>query len=319
MSTSSAQYPPFAVSLFQRHDGYSFGYKVLGREHLGAKTPLVLVQGLSAVGLVDWLPLAQHLGNARPVLIFDNRGMGSSKIGKGHVADAFSIRDMSMDVISIVKVQTRLGWNEIDLLGFSMGGMIAQAVLVEDKIHRSFKIRHALLFATSAKAAHSDLLAAMPKPTEKKLTLDEKKELIRPFIRVNYDPKFVASPRNHDLLERRTMESVMTRRPARTIAHQMQAIAKYDVRKQIPSVPTSTPVLVVHGTEDRSVYFTELDYILRGIKHAQVARFGGMGHSWADYYTPQFWTEFISAFCDDQPIDGFVKVGEHGMANAAKL
>ncbi|KDE04297.1 hypothetical protein MVLG_05255 [Microbotryum lychnidis-dioicae p1A1 Lamole] len=106
MSTSSAQYPPFAVSLFQRHDGYSFGYKVLGREHLGAKTPLVLVQGLSAVGLVDWLPLAQHLGNARPVLIFDNRGMGSSKIGKGHVADAFSIRDMSMDVISIVKVQT---------------------------------------------------------------------------------------------------------------------------------------------------------------------------------------------------------------------
>ncbi|SCV69497.1 BQ2448_2517 [Microbotryum intermedium] len=317
MSTSEAHYPPFAVSLFQRHDGYSFGYKVLGREHLGVKTPLVLVHGLSAVGLVDWLPLAQHLGNTRPVLIFDNRGMGSSRIPKGHEKTGFSIRDMGMDVISIVK---RLGWKEIDLLGFSMGGMIAQAILVEDKIHRSFTIRHALLFATSAKAAHSDLLAAMPKPTEKKLTLEEKKEMIRPFIiKVNYDPKFVANPRNHELLERRTLESVMTRRPAGTIAHQMQAIAEYDVRKQLPSIPTSIPVLIVHGREDRSVYFTELDYIVRGIKHAQIARFGGMGHSWADYYTPTFWTEFISAFCDDAPIDRFVKVGEHGMANAAKL
>lgn len=71
-----------------------------------------------------------------------------------------------------------------------------------------------------------------------------------------------------------------TRRPSRVVAQQVKVIAGYDVRKQLPTaVPDSLKTLLIHGTLDRSVYFTESAYILKGIKHAQLLEYPGMGHA----------------------------------------
>jgi len=80
---------PRACSLFDRSDGLTFAYKVLNRSSLtSGKTPLVLVTGcaslsplsltspltsrirLSAVGLIDWFPLAGLLAEKRPGTLF---------------------------------------------------------------------------------------------------------------------------------------------------------------------------------------------------------------------------------------------------------
>lgn len=82
MVSPDATYPAFAFSLWDRPDGTgTFAYKVLGKRESG--TPLVLIHGfvcsplfspaiqaeldrLSAVGLVDWSPLAEKLAEKRP-------------------------------------------------------------------------------------------------------------------------------------------------------------------------------------------------------------------------------------------------------------
>ncbi|GAA5823908.1 hypothetical protein JCM3770_000336 [Rhodotorula araucariae] len=296
-----------AHSLFERHDGYSFAYKVLGRS--SAQTPLVLVHGLSAVGLVDWFPLAEALAAHRPVLVFDNRGIGGSSIPAAKKAEPYDVLAMAQDVVDLVK---HVGWKEIDLLGFSMGGMIAQTVLVSPRL--PFKIRHAVLVATSAKPAHSDLLQAIPSPPEGVLSYEEKCELVRPFVYIGYDPQFVKDPRNKALLERRVRESVDAKRPSRTVQHQIGVIAGYDVRRQLPSVPATLPVLVLHGTLDRSVYYTEHKYILQGLKHAQLLTFDGIGHSWYDYYDTGYWTALLNRFLADEEVASLVPPAQPRLA-----
>ncbi|GEM11762.1 alpha/beta hydrolase [Rhodotorula toruloides] len=272
---------PHAYSIFERHDGLSFAYKVLGRNQHA--TPLVMVHGLSAVGLIDWMPLAASIANRRPVLIFDNRGIGSSYIPKEKAGDMYDVRDMANDVVELVK---HVGWKEIDLLGFSMGGMIAQTVLVTPRV--PFKIRHAVLAATSAKPAHSDLLQAIPQPPGGELTYEDKIKLVTPFVYVGYDPNFVQDPVNKEILDRRVRESVESRRPART-------------RTKSVSSPATTS-----GNSSRSVYYTESSYIRKGIPHAQFLSLDGVGHTWYDYFTLDWWTDLLNRFLDGGDVSSLV-------------
>lgn len=78
-------------------------------------------------------------------------------------------------------------------------------------------------------------------------------------------------------------------------------IAGYDVRKRLSTIPSTLPVLILHGTLDRdyflfqgsfarvvftltyrfqtgSVYYTEAKYLTDGIKHAKLQTFEGVGH-----------------------------------------
>lgn len=191
------------------------------------------------------------------------------------------------------------------------------------------------------KAAHSDLLSAIPKPTKAVMTFEEKCELVRPFIyvrppslllsephsfshfQIGYDPSFVQDPKNLPLLNQRVIESVSTRRPARSIGLQLAVIAGYDVRQKLPSVPTCLPVLVIHGKLDRSVYFSERKYIEKGIQHATLAilpsdDIGHMsvpplffprgmgterwiGRRWYEYFGEEFWKNLIGDFLNDLP------------------
>ncbi|GAA5846537.1 hypothetical protein JCM3766R1_002523 [Sporobolomyces carnicolor] len=286
-----------ACSLFSRPDGLVFGYKVLSRNLLSTKTPLVLVTGLSAVGLIDWFPLAQHLARERPVLIFDNRGIGSSTIPVEKRDQSYDIQDMAQDVIALVK---HLGWTKMDILGFSMGGMIVSTLLVTERL--PFKIEHAILTATSAKRAHSDLLKAIPQGGSEKgreLTRDEKRKLVEPFTYVNYSPDFVKNPKNRRLLDQRINESIDSKRPARTVQQQVAVIAGYDVRKRLSTIPSTLPVLILHGTLDRSVYYTEAKYLTDGIKHAKLQTFEGVGHMWYDYYSTEYWSTLLNTFLND--------------------
>ena len=90
-------------------------YQVLNGNH--ANTPLVMVMGLSGVK-EDWAPLAEALAKNRPVLVFDNRGIGESEIPEG----PYTIQEMAEDTLALIQ---HLGWSTVQLMGISMGGMIA--------------------------------------------------------------------------------------------------------------------------------------------------------------------------------------------------
>ena len=96
--------------------GVEFAYRELGTNNPG--TPVVFLVHLAAV-LDNWDPrVVDGFAAKRRVIAFDNRGVGASS-----GTPATSIEQMARDAITFIKAK---GFKEVDLFGFSMGGMIAQ-------------------------------------------------------------------------------------------------------------------------------------------------------------------------------------------------
>src|SRR6185436_16427208 len=100
-------------------DGIDFAYRELGRDSPG--TPVVFLIHLAAV-MDNWDPrVVDGFAARHRVVVFDNRGIGASSD-----SPANSIEQMAADAITFI---TAMGFQRVDLLGFSMGGMIAQEIV----------------------------------------------------------------------------------------------------------------------------------------------------------------------------------------------
>lgn len=117
-SSSTALGPVRHVSA----NGLRVGYRTGGRG-----TWLILVMGRSGT-MADWDPLLirQLIGDHR-VLIFDNRGMGTTN-DDSVPSDQVTIQLMAKDTLALADA---LGIGSFDLMGWSMGGEIAQQVTVD--------------------------------------------------------------------------------------------------------------------------------------------------------------------------------------------
>ena len=115
MSTSFADAPTRTVAAA----GISFAYRELGPT---GGTPVVLLHHLTAV-LDDWDPrVVDALAAGHHVIAVDNRGVGAST---GSVPG--TVEAMADDVVAFLRA---LGHGIVDVVGFSLGGFVAQ-VLVE--------------------------------------------------------------------------------------------------------------------------------------------------------------------------------------------
>ena len=83
----------------------------------GSRAPLMLVAGLASDSH-SWGPALALLCKDRPVVVLDNRGCGRTTQQDG----AFSIEIMADDCVALAD---HLGIERFDLLGHSMGGLIA--------------------------------------------------------------------------------------------------------------------------------------------------------------------------------------------------
>jgi len=124
-STAAAVRPPTwneVPTQFVSAGGVDFAYRELGRQNGGV--PVVLLVHLAGV-MDNWDPrVVDGLASAHHVIAFDNRGVGSSS-GK----PANTMEQMADDVITFVKAK---GFRQVDLFGFSMGGMIAQEIVLKE-------------------------------------------------------------------------------------------------------------------------------------------------------------------------------------------
>jgi 3-oxoadipate enol-lactonase len=89
-------------------------------EERGIGRPMLLVAGIPAVAS-DWAPLAERLSEYRRVIAFDNRGGGQSTVTPGPYTTAL----LAADAIALLD---HLGIDRADVLGMSLGGMIAQEI-----------------------------------------------------------------------------------------------------------------------------------------------------------------------------------------------
>jgi len=121
----------------------SFAYRMLGASH---GRPLVLLQHFT--GTMDaWDPnVINALAATRPVIVFNNAGVGTST---GTVPD--SIDQMSTDAEDFILA---LGLGEVDLLGFSLGGFIAQVIAARDRV----TVRKLVIVGSAPKGGEEHLL-----------------------------------------------------------------------------------------------------------------------------------------------------------------
>ena len=97
-----------------------FSYRELGPRN---GVPLIFLHHFTAV-LDDWDPrVMDGIAAERHVIVFDNRGVGASGGSVPHTID-----EMAADAVAFIRA---LGHNQVDLLGFSLGGGVAQVITLE--------------------------------------------------------------------------------------------------------------------------------------------------------------------------------------------
>lgn len=104
---------------FPCRDGSKLAHAVLGKK--SNRVPVIMITGLSGV-MSDWHDLPVILSKDRQVAVLENRFLGQSFVAN---APSYRFRDM---VEAVVDLADFLGWNRVVLIGWSMGGMISQAV-----------------------------------------------------------------------------------------------------------------------------------------------------------------------------------------------
>jgi pimeloyl-ACP methyl ester carboxylesterase len=118
VSNSSPSYN--APTQFQDIGGVSLAYRRFGKP--GA-VPLICLQHLTGT-MNNWDPIhLDRLAHGREVIPVDYQGIGRSG---GQTPDSMS--GMARDIIAFIRA---LGLNQVDIFGFSIGGMVAQQIALD--------------------------------------------------------------------------------------------------------------------------------------------------------------------------------------------
>lgn len=248
-------------------------YRKLGKPKT---TPLVMLVHLGAT-LDNWDPkLIDLLAKKRQLILLDLPGVGASK---GKVA--VTISKMAKQALAIIKA---LELKEIDLLGLSMGGMIAQELVKLDQT----LVKHLILVGTGPKGG-----LGIDQVTRTTFKYMLKAGLTRS------DPKRYIFY-EHDTAGKAEADKVLARlarRPAQYTDKKMQvsgflrqlkAIKRYGSAKPTDLNFITCPTLIVNGDNDLMVP-TKNSYMMhQKIKDSQLVIYPKAGHGSLFQYAVEF-------------------------------
>jgi pimeloyl-ACP methyl ester carboxylesterase len=235
--------------------------------------------------LDNWDPaLVDRLATEREVILVDNRGVGGST---GVVPD--NVADMARDVLSFVDA---LELRQIDLLGFSLGGYVAQeVVLVRPRL-----IRRIVLAGTAPQGAPrihrwSDDVDALATQDE----LDPNR-----FIKLFFSGSRESRDKGLQFLKRITERTTDRDQPTDLAARdaQLEAFARWgvpDPSKLARLAAITHPVFVAAGDNDTLMITENSRLLARHLPHAQLRIYPDAGHGFLDQYPEQF-ADHVRAF-----------------------
>jgi pimeloyl-ACP methyl ester carboxylesterase len=218
-------------------DGVDLVYRELGP---AGDVPVIFLNHLAAV-LDNWDPrLVDGIAAQRRVITFDNRGVGAS-----HGSTPDTIDAMAHDAVAFIRA---LGLDQVDLLGFSMGGFIAQVIAQEEPE----LVRKIILAGTGPAGGEGiDRVTALTLQDMAKgaLTLRDPKQFL--FFTGTANGRLAG----HDFLKRlkgRTKGRDKRISPRAFRAH-LKAIHRWALQKPADLSRILHPVLVANGESDRMV------------------------------------------------------------------
>ncbi|KAJ7137816.1 Alpha/Beta hydrolase protein [Mycena epipterygia] len=291
-------------------DGAVLAYEVLGAAHLGNALPLVLVCGM-AMARADWVRLSSTWAQSRPVLIYDHRGMGDSTSPPDITVDEFTMETLARDLSFLIG---HLEWAEVAVLGFSMGGVVVQQMLVlpylpTDPVVLPFRPTHVILASTRSEVLRDPRygLNTVAEPSDgpnKPPTNAERYESVRRTIESTVDPSWLKAHGKHlDFMIQRVMSG--SPRSLHIISRQKKALQLFDFAALLEKLPQDLPVLVTHGEADQIIPFECSQEIVRRIPGARFVEVGPepgklptlqFGHNWTLYFAVSIWENLVKEF-----------------------
>ena len=226
-------------------------------ESTGEGPPLLLIQGLG-YGRWGWEPILPGLATRHQVVAFDNRGIGESDKPPG----PYTAAQMAGDALQVLD---EAGIDRAHVLGASLGGMIAQELVVA----APERVERLILCCTTPGGP-----ATVPMPEATARLFAEAPSLapevaLRRFVEnaLGADP----SPQLVDELFARRAAN-----PPDPAGWQAQAAAGLGF--QGVEAEIAAPTLILGGTADNVVDHRNADVLAARIPGAQVELLAGAGH-----------------------------------------
>jgi pimeloyl-ACP methyl ester carboxylesterase len=257
--------------------GTPFAYREFGRQ---TGVPLVFLHHFTAV-LDDWDPrVIDGIAAKRHVIAFDNRGIGASS---GSVPG--TVGEMAADAVAFIRA---LGHEQVDLLGFSLGGGVAQFILLE---HTEL-VRRAILAGTGPAGGggiekmNRIVAAAYIKAA---LTLRDPRHFL--FFPRTAEGKRAATAYMARLKERTEHRDKGISLQAR--GAQIKAIVAFGRQAPHDLGKIKQPVLVANGDNDLMVASELSADMARRIPNAKLVIYPNSGHGGVFQYHEQFVPEVL--------------------------
>jgi pimeloyl-ACP methyl ester carboxylesterase len=274
-----------APTQYVEANGIRFAYRRFGK---AGGTPLVFNQHF--IGTMDyWDPaVTDGLAAGREVILFDNAGVAASS---GEVPTSF--QGMGANAIAFIRA---LGLKQVDVLGFSIGGMVAQEITVQ----APDLVRRLILVGTGPRAAEGMWPRSEGSARVFGATYDPPEDL---WLAVHFTPSAASQAAGREFLKRKHLrqegrdpevsDKVAPAQGAAIAAYSDPSKNNWDYLKTI-----AQPTLVVNGSND-IIIPTVNSYILQqNIPNAQLILYPDANHGSMYQYSELFVRHAMIFLCD---------------------
>lgn len=253
--------------------GTEFSYRKLGSSN--ETVPVIFLNHLSAT-MDDCDPkIIDELAAKHTVVIFDNRGIGST----GGITPK-TVAEMATDAIAFIKA---LGYQKVDLFGFSLGGFISQEILVREPQ----LVRKAILAGTGPAGGEGI----------SKMTPIVIKDVMKGTFTFRDEKYYLFF--NNNAIGNKAAKNYLTRINERTenrgkklklkhLAHQLSAIKNWGLQAPQDLSIVKQPVLIVNGDNDKMVPSSNSLVLKNKIPNSEIILYKDAGHGGIFQYNEKF-------------------------------
>lgn len=259
MTSNSADVAPDA-----RSDGTAVvgaNGRPLWVQRRGTGRPLLMLPGMATSSGAWGEPFLEALGE--DLLLLDHRATGRS----GRDRAPFCVSDLADDAAHAV---ASLAVEEFDVLGFSLGGLVAQ----ELALRHADRVRRIVLIGTSAGGAGArGVQEKAIEPLIQAMAEFDGERAVRVSWEASVSPGYAGNPAAFAAWISAATAAPF---PLATMRHQRAAALAHDAAERLPTL--RAPVLVVHGTLDAIVPCSDGKQLARLIPDAVFEAIEDAGH-----------------------------------------
>jgi pimeloyl-ACP methyl ester carboxylesterase len=275
-----------APTQFVEANGIRFAYRRFGKE---AGVPLIFNQHFT--GTMDhWDPaVTDGFARDRELILFNNAGVSSSS---GEVPAR--IEKMGANAVAFIKA---LGLTKVDVLGFSIGGFVAQEIALQ----ATDLVRRLVLVGTGPRGGEG---MATLTPEAQEIFGASYEEPDHLWLRVHFTKSEKSQAAGREFLKRFRLRAA-NRDPEvneKVAPAQIEAIGEWGAPREkafdyLKSI--RQPTLVVNGGKDVIIYSVNSFILQQHLPNAELILYPDANHG-SQYQYPKRFVQHVSLFLSEQ-------------------